>query len=89
MTFFAFFGHLAGLLAPALALALMLWFSMRLRRGMRVAGPGPMFDLGLLALAGGMVMLAGLVYFGRDAKVATYAGLVLVQGTLAWWMRGR
>jgi hypothetical protein len=45
----------------------------------------------LLALAGvGVaVLLAGLVYFGRDGKMATYAALVLAQGTLGWWLRGR
>jgi hypothetical protein len=35
------------------------------------------------------VLLAGLVFFGRDGKMATYAALVLVQGTLGWWMRRR
>jgi hypothetical protein len=34
------------------------------------------------------VLLAGLVFFGRDGKMATYAALVLAQGTLAWRFRG-
>ena len=33
-----------------------------------------------------LVLLAGLVFFGRDGKMATYAALVAVQGTLAWWL---
>jgi hypothetical protein len=39
-------------------------------------------------LVGMVVLLAGLVYFGRDGKMATYAVLVLAQGTLAWRFRG-
>jgi hypothetical protein len=35
------------------------------------------------------LLFAGLAYFGRDGKVATYAALVLVQGSLVWWLRRR
>jgi hypothetical protein len=89
MTFFGFLGHVAGLLVPALALAVMLWLAVRLRRGWRSNGRGAGLELGLLTVAGAAVLLVGLVYFGRDGKMATYAGLVLVQGSLAWWIRGR
>jgi hypothetical protein len=35
-----------------------------------------------------LVLLAGLVWFGRDGKLATYAAMVALQGTLcAWWRR--
>lgn len=89
MTFFAFFWHVAGFLAPAIALAVLLWLSVRLRRGLRSAGRGASLELGLLTTAGVVVLLAGMLYFGRDGKMATYAGLVFVQGSLAWWLRGR
>jgi hypothetical protein len=89
MTFLGFLGHVAGLLAPAVALAVLLWLAVRLRRGWRSTGRGLGLELGLLSAAGVAVLLAGLLYFGRDGKMATYAGLVFVQGTLAWWMRGR
>jgi hypothetical protein len=89
MTFFAFFGHVAGLVAPAVVLAVLLWLAARLRRGWRSTGRGVGLELGLLTVAGVAVLLAGLVYFGRDGKMATYAGLAIVQGTLAWWLRGR
>ena len=46
-------------------------------------------DLRILFAAGVVVLLAGLVVFGRDARMPTYAALVLVQGSLAWWLRGR
>ena len=43
----------------------------------------------MLAGAGVLVLLGGLILFGRDGKMFTYAALVLAQGTLAWWMRAR
>ena len=88
MTFFASISHLLGLLAPALGLAFLLWLALVLRRGQRKSGGKPMRQLGWLVLLGIVVVLAGLAYFGRDGKMATYAALVLAQGTLAWRLRG-
>ena len=88
MTFLAPLWHLLGLVAPALATAALLVLDLRLRR----AGAGGKLVLrsyALIAGVGVLVMVAGLVWFGRDAKMATYAALVLIQGTLAWWLRGR
>jgi len=62
-----------------------LWLAAGLWRARRRRGLG----LGLLMLAGVVVLFAGLAYFGRDGKIATYAALVLVQGTLVWWLRRR
>jgi len=87
MTFFGLLGHLAGLLAPAVAMALVLCLAPRLRRAGR-RKPWSL-DLGLLLLAGSVVLLAGLLFFGRDAKMATYTALVLVQGSLGWWLQRR
>jgi hypothetical protein len=88
MTFFALLGHIAGLLAPAIAVAVMLWV-LTLRRGARASGWGAKAGLWALMGAGALVLLAGLLYFGRDGKMATYTALVLVQGSMAWWLRGR
>ncbi len=88
MTVLGLLGHLAGFVAPALAVALLLWILPRLRRAGRTA-PGGGLEFFMLAVAGIVVLLAGLVYFGRDGKMATYAALVLVQGSLAWWLRRR
>lgn len=88
MTFLAPLWHLLGLVAPALATAALLVLGLRLRR----AGAGGKLVLrsyALIAGVGVLVMVAGLVWFGRDAKMATYAALVVIQGTLAWWLRGR
>ncbi len=88
MTFFAPLFHLLGLLAPALGLAALLWLALLLRRGQRKSGGEPGRELGWLVLVGVVVVLAGLAYSGRDGKMATYAALVLAQGTLAWRFRG-
>lgn len=37
------------------------------------------------ALAAAAVTLAGLVVFGRDGKMATYAGMVLACALTLWW----
>jgi hypothetical protein len=88
MTFFSAVFHLMGLLAPALGMAVLLWLGLVWRRGRRQSGGQPGRQLGWLVLLGVAVLLAGLAYFGRDGKMATYAALVLAQGTLAWRFRG-
>lgn len=88
MTFFASIFHLLGLLAPALGLAFLLWLGLLLRRRQRKSTSQPARQLAWLVLAGVVVVVAGLAFFGRDAKMATYAALVLAQGTLAWRFRG-
>ncbi len=77
-----------GLLAPALGVAVLLWLGLLWRRGRRQSGGRPARQLGWLVLVGVAVLLVGLAYFGRDGKIATYAALVLAQGTLAWRFRG-
>lgn len=89
MNFFAFLAHLAGFMAPAWVVGLILWLAPQWSRSGRVARWSRAIDLTVLLVTGVGVLLAGLVFFGRDGKMATYAALVLVQGTLAWWMRRR
>lgn len=86
MTPILLLGHVLGLVAPAVGVALLLWLGLWLRRSGRF-GRGT--QLAVLVAGGVLVLLAGLIAFGRDGKVATYAALVFVQGSLAWWLRGR
>ncbi|MDP1687621.1 hypothetical protein [Hydrogenophaga sp.] len=88
MTLLSFLAHLAGFVAPALGVGLLLWAGLRIRRKGR-PGFGAAMQLSVLCVAGVLVLLAGLAFFGRDGKIATYAALVLSQGTVAWWLRGR
>lgn len=79
--------HLANFALPALVLAALLAPAVVGWRGLSVR------DLWLvwrwLALAGLLVLLAGLVAFGRDGKMVSYVLLVLTVGTVACWLQWR
>lgn len=85
--------HLANFAAPALGVAAVLTvLSWGLRRGARfspVAWQQARRLFAWASLGGLLVLAAGLVVFGRDGKMATYAALVLVMGTLAFWQHKR
>lgn len=89
MTFLGFWGHVLGLLLPALGMAAVLMAMPRLWP--RAAKGRWRFKTEALTLVGSgmLVLLAGLVIFGRDGKMLTYTALVMVLGTLAWWNRRR
>lgn len=89
MTFFGILGHLLGLLLPAIGVSVVL---MAVPRVWPKAAKGRWTlktEAVMLLGSGAAVLLAGLVVFGRDGKMMTYAALVLVLGTLAWWNRSR
>jgi len=77
--------HLGNLFLPALALAALTAALAKLlwRRELapvsfrRLAVPA--------ALVGAAVTLAGLVVFGRDGKMATYAAMVVACAFTLWW----
>ncbi len=78
--------HLLNLFAPALglgciaaALAKLAWW--------RTLRPVPWLRLAAWASAAcAVVLLAGLVGFGRDGKMATYGGMVLASALSLWWV---
>ena len=86
MTVILMLAHGLAFAAPAVGVATVLWLGLQLRRAGRL-GPGTQYAL--IAVGGVLVLLAGLIAFGRDGRMASYAALVLVQGSLAWWLRGR
>lgn len=89
MTILGFLGHVLGLFLPTLGVSAILMAMPRLWP--RTAKGRWHFKTEALTLvgSGALVMLVGLVIFGRDGKMLTYAALVLVLGTLAWWNRRR
>lgn len=89
MTFLTLVGHLANFLVPAVVMAVILALMPRTLRKARAGRGGFWREVGWSSLAGTLVLVAGLVWFGRDGKMAIYAALVLVQGTLAWYWHGR
>ena len=78
--------HLLNFVAPALgvavlasALAKLLW-----RRELAAV---PWRRLALWAAGVGvLVLVGGMVVFGRDGKMATYAALVVASALALWWV---
>ncbi len=77
--------HLANFLMPALAMALLLPSLARLVwwRQLRTVSWGVMVRR--VALAGVVVLVAGLVLVGRDGAMATYGALLLASALVVWW----
>jgi hypothetical protein len=75
--------HLLGFLAPAFLVAALVALAARLvlpaasRRGWWASAL-------LNFVTGSLVLVAGLWFFGRDGKIATYAALVLAVATTQW-----
>lgn len=76
--------HIAGFLAPALFLGLLLPALSRLL--LRKSAPllGYWGQAAVVFAAGTAVLLAGLWFFGRDGKMATYGALVALTATVQW-----
>ncbi|MCS6810167.1 MAG: hypothetical protein RMK34_05725 [Tepidimonas sp.] len=81
--------HLLQLLAPAWAMAALLGarLAWRAPAGARWRRWGR--ETLWLAVPGSAVLVAGLVVSGADGRMATYAALVLVLGSLAAWRARR
>ncbi len=77
--------HLGNLFLPGVALGLLAAALAKLLWRRELA-PVSFRRLALpAALAAAAVTLAGLVVFGRDGKMATYAGMVLACALTLWW----
>ena len=77
--------HLGNLFLPAVALAALAAALAKLMWRRELA-PVSFRHLALpAAVACAVVTLAGLVVFGRDGKMATYAGMVLACSVMLWW----
>lgn len=80
--------HLLNFFAPALAVGGLLALAARmalpgLARGRSLAGAA-----GLNAGVGSLVLVAGLLVFGRDGRMLTYGALVLACASSQWlWLR--
>lgn len=77
------FLHLAGLFAPALAVAFLV--STLARPVSRGAADQPWLrSFALDSIAGAAALLVGLWLFGHDGKMFTYAALVLACASCQW-----
>lgn len=76
--------HLLGFAAPALAVAVLVALAARL-----IMPRGPVAlawwsQAAVNFVAGVLVLVAGLWYFGVDGKMATYAALVVAVASCQW-----
>lgn len=84
MNVIAFLVHSLSFAAPALAVALLVALAARLVLPRNPERPAWWVFAAINFVAGLVVLGAGLWYFGRDGKMATYTALVLVVATSQW-----
>jgi hypothetical protein len=77
--------HLGNLFVPALALAALAAALAKLLWRRDLAGVGWRPLAMAAALTNAAVVLAGLVAFGRDGRMATYAAMVAGCALTLWW----
>ena len=80
--------HLLNFVAPAFFVALTLAILTRWMFRRSAGAPGFWAQIAVNFIAGAAVLAAGLMYFGRDGKMSTYAALVVVCGTVQWFVAG-
>ena len=86
MTVFGALNHLLNLFLPALGVAaLSASLSKLLWRRELAAVPWRRLAAGA-ALANAVVLLAGLVFFQRDGRMATYGLMLLANALTLWWL---
>jgi hypothetical protein len=89
MSVLAMFNHALNFLAPALWLALLFPLVARLIYRKQVVALAINRQIALLFVVGTLVLLVGLVVFGRDGKMLTYLALVVAVATVQWVMQRR
>ena len=81
MTAYLLIEHLVNFMAPALFVALGLVLAARLAghffRSKRPLAPSLSAQVAIIFIVNILILLAGLVVFGSDGKMLTYAALVL------------
>ena len=77
--------HALNFFAPALGVAVLAAAAAKLLWRRELAGVA-WHRLALWGtLAGAVLLVGGLVAFGRDGKIATYGALVVVTALALWW----
>ena len=91
MTAYLLTDHILNLIAPAAFVALALVLLTRMlslfSKSKRPNAKPLWLEIAIIFVANLAVMLVGLVIFGNDGKMATYAALLVVAGTCQWFLR--
>ncbi|SDN48159.1 hypothetical protein [Polaromonas sp. JS666] len=92
MTFYLLANHLLNFVLPAAAVALLLVLSSRvfggLFRSSRPVAATWWAQTVIVFAANVAVLVAGLVFFGRDGKMMTYAAMVASAAVCQWILLG-
>ena len=78
--------HLLNFVAPAIGVALFAASLAKLAWRRELAAVSWRRLVLWSALAGLVALVAGLVLFGRDGKMITYAALVVASALALWWV---
>ena len=78
--------HLLNFVAPALGVAVFASALAKLSWRRDLAAVPWLRLAGWAAGAGVLALVAGLVLFGRDGKMATYGALVAASALALWWV---
>ncbi len=89
MGFLAAINHAINFLAPALWLAVLMPFLARFILRNRSSAHTLSGLVALNFIVGCIMLLAGLVVFGRDGKMLTYLALVLGVASSQWFLSRR
>ena len=88
MTAYLLLDHLLNFIAPALVVALLLVLGARAFSGFfrskKPLAGGFWAQVAIIFIANVAILAAGLVFFGHDGKVLTYAALVLGAALCQW-----
>lgn len=84
MGVFGLFIHLLNFVLPALVMALLLPLCVRWTPLGRKAAPGVPLQILVLAIAHVIVLVAGMLIFGRDGKMVTYLSMAVVGASIQW-----
>jgi hypothetical protein len=77
--------HLLNFFAPAAGVALATTLLAKLLWRRELAGASWRRLLAWAAAGGALALLAGLVIFGRDGRMASYGALVVATALALWW----
>ena len=90
MTIYLLLNHLFNFMAPAALLAVLLVLLSRLFfgffRSKRPFVQAWWVQTAIIFIANIVVLTAGLLLFGRDGKMLTYAALVFGSALCQWWL---
>lgn len=80
--------HVLNFFAPAAAVALIVVLVSRFFKQNRPITQAITAQAAINFIVCAAVLTAGLWFFGRDAKMATYLAMVVASGTVQWVMMG-